>query len=163
MTGRAGEVRVSASLFRQEKTAHLLVRVSPLDGARAGVCLLAALRLTWPDRLDPWFLWLLPIVGVVEFSLDALGVIRHNATRQVGSVLGTAAYLDVELKGSARVLATARLGDTVVGTTVPSWVRSTMELEAAATDSPNHSVNVVRPTGTTAPSMGSDRCSSLCA
>jgi len=33
--GRAGEMRVSASLFRQEKTAHLLVRVSPLDGARS--------------------------------------------------------------------------------------------------------------------------------
>jgi len=32
-----GEMRVSASLFRQEKTAHLLVRVSPLDTAvRAG-------------------------------------------------------------------------------------------------------------------------------
>jgi transcriptional regulator PpsR len=32
-----GEMRVSASLFRQEKTAHLLVRVSPLDtAARAG-------------------------------------------------------------------------------------------------------------------------------
>jgi transcriptional regulator PpsR len=30
-----GEVRVSASLFRQEKTAHLLVRVSPFDAARA--------------------------------------------------------------------------------------------------------------------------------
>ena len=29
-----GEMRVSASLFRQEKTAHLLVRVSPLDAAR---------------------------------------------------------------------------------------------------------------------------------
>lgn len=29
-----GEMRVSASLFRQEKTAHLLVRVSPLDTAR---------------------------------------------------------------------------------------------------------------------------------
>ncbi|KQW40329.1 transcriptional regulator PpsR [Rhizobacter sp. Root404] len=28
-----GEMRVSASLFRQEKTAHLLVRVSPLDTA----------------------------------------------------------------------------------------------------------------------------------
>jgi transcriptional regulator PpsR len=32
-----GEMRVSASLFRQEKTAHLLVRVSPLDtAARTG-------------------------------------------------------------------------------------------------------------------------------
>lgn len=31
---QTGELRVSASLFRQEKTAHLLVRVSPFDGAR---------------------------------------------------------------------------------------------------------------------------------
>jgi transcriptional regulator PpsR len=35
--GRPGEVMVSASLFRQEKTAHLLVRVSPLNGPRGGV------------------------------------------------------------------------------------------------------------------------------
>jgi transcriptional regulator PpsR len=34
MTGRDGEMRVAASLFRQEKTAHLLVRVSPLEAAR---------------------------------------------------------------------------------------------------------------------------------
>ncbi|MEP7297903.1 MAG: transcriptional regulator PpsR [Burkholderiales bacterium] len=34
MTGRAGECRVAASLFRQEKTAHLLVRVAPQDAAR---------------------------------------------------------------------------------------------------------------------------------
>jgi transcriptional regulator PpsR len=37
MTARPGEMRVSASLFRQEKTAHLLVRVSPLDVARGAV------------------------------------------------------------------------------------------------------------------------------
>jgi transcriptional regulator PpsR len=36
IAGRPGEMRVSASLFRQEKTAHLLVRVSPLDAARGG-------------------------------------------------------------------------------------------------------------------------------
>ena len=34
IVGRPGEMRVSASLFRQEKTAHLLARVSPLDAAR---------------------------------------------------------------------------------------------------------------------------------
>ena len=35
LPGRAGELRVSASLFRQEKTAHLLVRVAPLDTTRS--------------------------------------------------------------------------------------------------------------------------------
>jgi transcriptional regulator PpsR len=35
LAGHAGEMRVAASLFRQEKTAHLLVRVAPLDAARA--------------------------------------------------------------------------------------------------------------------------------
>ena len=62
---------------------HVCRRCLVLYPVAVLVCLLAALRLTWPDRLDPWFLWLLPIAGVVEFSLDALGVIRHNATRQV--------------------------------------------------------------------------------
>jgi transcriptional regulator PpsR len=33
LPGRLGEVRVAASLFRQEKNAHLLVRVIPLDSA----------------------------------------------------------------------------------------------------------------------------------
>jgi transcriptional regulator PpsR len=33
LAGRIGEMRISASLFRQEKTAHLLVRVSPLVAA----------------------------------------------------------------------------------------------------------------------------------
>ncbi|MEP7296618.1 MAG: transcriptional regulator PpsR [Burkholderiales bacterium] len=37
MTGRTGEFRVAASLFRQEKTAHLLVRVAPQDTARGVV------------------------------------------------------------------------------------------------------------------------------
>jgi transcriptional regulator PpsR len=36
LVGQSAELRVSASLFRQEKTAHLLVRVAPLDG-RASV------------------------------------------------------------------------------------------------------------------------------
>jgi transcriptional regulator PpsR len=34
LAGQPGEMRVSASLFRQEKTAHLLVRVAPLDASR---------------------------------------------------------------------------------------------------------------------------------
>jgi transcriptional regulator PpsR len=34
LAGRPQEMRVSASLFRQEKTAHLLVRVSPADAAQ---------------------------------------------------------------------------------------------------------------------------------
>ena len=38
LAGHAGEMRISASLFRQEKTAHLLVRVALLDAASsAGV------------------------------------------------------------------------------------------------------------------------------
>ncbi len=34
VVGQARDMRVSASLFRQEKTAHLLVRVAPLDAVR---------------------------------------------------------------------------------------------------------------------------------
>lgn len=46
------------------------------------VALLAGLGLTWPHRFDPWVLWLAPLPGVLEFSLDALGVIRHHPLRQ---------------------------------------------------------------------------------
>ena len=35
LTGHVGDMRISASLFRQEKTAHLLVRVEPLNAAHS--------------------------------------------------------------------------------------------------------------------------------
>jgi hypothetical protein len=37
----------------------------------------------WPERLDPWVLWLLPLPGVVEFVLDNLGRISYSPARQV--------------------------------------------------------------------------------
>lgn len=46
------------------------------------VALLAGLGITWPTRFGAWVLWLLPLPGVVEFSLDALGVVRHHPVRQ---------------------------------------------------------------------------------
>ena len=37
----------------------------------------------WPERLDPWFLWLLPLPAVVEFVAEQLRWIRHSPTRLV--------------------------------------------------------------------------------
>lgn len=42
---------------------------------------LAMLGLTWPDRLDPLLLWLLPLPAVVEFVVEQLGRLRHSAAR----------------------------------------------------------------------------------
>jgi hypothetical protein len=51
------------------------------------VSLVAALFLglvaCWPERLDPWFLWLLPLPAVLEFVAEQLGLVRHSPTRLV--------------------------------------------------------------------------------
>ncbi len=61
---------------------HVCRRCIVLYPVALAVCALAAAGVTWPTRLDPWVLWLLPLPGVIEFSLDALGVIRHHPWRQ---------------------------------------------------------------------------------
>jgi hypothetical protein len=38
---------------------------------------------TWPERLDPWFLWLLPLPAVVEFLGEQFGLVRHSPGRLV--------------------------------------------------------------------------------
>ena len=37
----------------------------------------------WPRGLDPWVLWLGPLPGVIEFSLDNLGLIGYSPRRQM--------------------------------------------------------------------------------
>lgn len=39
--------------------------------------------LSWPTRYDPWVFWLLPLPGVIEFMLDALGAVGHRPIRQI--------------------------------------------------------------------------------
>jgi hypothetical protein len=38
---------------------------------------------SWPDWIDPWLLWLLPLPAVVEFVAEQLEAIRHSPTRLV--------------------------------------------------------------------------------
>ena len=37
----------------------------------------------WPERLDVWFAWLLPLPAVVEFVAEQLQLVRHSARRLV--------------------------------------------------------------------------------
>ncbi|MBS1848777.1 MAG: hypothetical protein JST73_10910 [Actinobacteria bacterium] len=62
---------------------HVCRRCLVLYPVAIGVALLAGFGIRWPDSWDVWMFWLLPIPGVVEFSLDALGLIRHRPWRQV--------------------------------------------------------------------------------
>ena len=72
---------------------HVCRRCLVLYPVAIVVALLAGAGVTWPAHLDPWVLWLLPIPGVVEFSLDALGLIRHHPLRQaVVSAMLAVAY-----------------------------------------------------------------------
>lgn len=45
--------------------------------------LVLGLVASWPERLDPWFLWLLPLPAVVEFVAEQLRLIRHSPVRLV--------------------------------------------------------------------------------
>ena len=38
---------------------------------------------SWPERLDPWFLWLLPLPAVVEFVAEQLRLVGHSPRRLV--------------------------------------------------------------------------------
>ena len=41
------------------------------------------LVVSWPERLDEWFLWLLPVPAVVDFVAEQLRLVRHSPRRQV--------------------------------------------------------------------------------
>lgn len=72
---------------------HICRRCLVLYPVAIAVALLTGAGVTWPTRFDVWVLWLLPVPGVVEFTLDALGVVRHHPTRQaVVSAMLAVAY-----------------------------------------------------------------------
>jgi len=41
----------------------------------------------WPEGLDPWLLWLLPLPAVAEFAGEHLGVLRPHAGRLVAATV----------------------------------------------------------------------------
>jgi hypothetical protein len=47
------------------------------------VAVVFGLWLTWPERLDPWLLWLLPLPAVVELAGEHLGLLRPHARRLI--------------------------------------------------------------------------------
>jgi hypothetical protein len=49
--------------------------------------LVLGLLASWPERLDPWFLWLLPLPAVVEFVAEQLRLVRHSPRRLVATTL----------------------------------------------------------------------------
>ena len=44
---------------------------------------LASAGVSWPDRVDGWLCWLLPLPAVVEFVGEQLGLLRHRPARLV--------------------------------------------------------------------------------
>jgi hypothetical protein len=47
------------------------------------VAVVFGLWLTWPERLDPWLLWLLPLPAVAELAGEHLGLLRPHARRLI--------------------------------------------------------------------------------
>jgi hypothetical protein len=45
--------------------------------------LVLGLVASWPERLDPWFLWLLPLPAVLEFVAEQLRLVQHSPRRLV--------------------------------------------------------------------------------
>jgi uncharacterized membrane protein len=86
------------------------------------LALVAALVLahvaSWPERLDPWFLWLLPLPAVVEFVAEQLRLVRHSPRRLVvlTTLLAVACgrlyvrYLDDHTDGLVWTVVTAYAG-----------------------------------------------------
>ena len=65
------------------------------------VMILALAGVSWPDSLDPWLLWLLPVPVVVDWWLEHLDLVTYSARRQVAFSLLAAPAVG---KGLARYL-----------------------------------------------------------
>lgn len=66
---------------------HVCRRCLVLYPMALAAAVLAAAGATWPDRLDVWLLWLLPLPAVVEFVGEHLGLLRYRFRRQVVTTL----------------------------------------------------------------------------
>ena len=62
---------------------HVCRRCLVLYPLSLAVALFVAHVASWPERLDPWFLWLLPLPAVVEFVAEQLRLVRHSPRRLV--------------------------------------------------------------------------------
>jgi len=62
---------------------HVCRRCLVLYPLAAACAVLAAAGVTWPDRLDVWFCWLLPVPAVLEFVGEHLGLLRYRFRRSV--------------------------------------------------------------------------------
>lgn len=60
---------------------HLCRRCSVFWPACFAAMLLALAGLRWPESLDAWLLWLLPVPVVTEWWLEQLGIVRYSAAR----------------------------------------------------------------------------------
>ena len=60
---------------------HLCRRCSVFWPATFAAMLLALAGVRWPESLDVWLLWLLPVPVVAEWWLEQLGLIRYSAWR----------------------------------------------------------------------------------
>lgn len=47
------------------------------------VVIVFGLWLSWPERLDPWLLWLLPLPAVLELAGEQLGLLQPHARRLI--------------------------------------------------------------------------------
>jgi hypothetical protein len=70
---------------------HVCRRCMVLYPAALVAAVLASTGATWPDRLDGWLCWLLPLPAVVEFVGEQLGLLRHRPARLVVTTLLLAA------------------------------------------------------------------------
>ena len=62
---------------------HVCRRCAVLYPVAVVIAIAAGYGLHWPTRLDPWVFWLLPLPGVIEFVLDAMGAVRYSPSRQI--------------------------------------------------------------------------------
>lgn len=66
---------------------HVCRRCLVLYPLSAAFAVLVAIGLGWPDRIDPWLLWLLPLPAVVEFCAEHVNLARPVPARLVAATV----------------------------------------------------------------------------
>ena len=62
---------------------HVCRRCLVLYPASLVAAVVLAHVVAWPERLDEWFVWLLPLPSVLEFVAEQLRLVQHSPRRQV--------------------------------------------------------------------------------
>jgi len=88
----------------------------------------------WPDSINAWVLWLLPLPGVIEFVLDNLGIIEYEPRRQmwlsgagaIAAGVGYSMYIQDTFDSTVWAVVAVYTTICVLGVVVGHWRKRTL-------------------------------------